>query len=119
MAARAPNFDSLVYVFLAKLLVLLSVCLLLIGCFVKVVVFQGWVLFKVGVLKVLFVNGGGKNKKQIRKMSLFMACHLGRLSIAWPKTVSSSVVLWSKTVVPPCLVEDRGYAGSAKQAECS
>ena len=86
--------------------------------FLRLWFFQSWVLFKVGVLKVLFVKGGGKNKEQIRKM-LFMACHLGRLSIAWSKTVSSSVVVWSKTVVPPCLVENRGYAGSAKQAECS
>ena len=93
---------------------MLSVCLL------KVVLCQGWGLFEVGVLKVLFGNGRGKNKNRfVKKMLLFMACHMGRLLIAWSETVSSSVVVWSKTVAPPCLVEERGYAGPAKQAVCS
>jgi len=85
-------------------------------CF-KVGFVQGWVLFKGGCFEKQIRKT--KNKNKIRKMSLFMACHLGRLSTAWPKTVSSSLVLWSETVVPPCLVDDRGYAGSEKQAECS
>ena len=31
-------------------------------------VFQSWVLFKVGVLKVLFVNGGAKTKNKLRNV---------------------------------------------------